>query len=169
MPSNADIAGYFEAHRSRVYRWAFGLCRRHEDAADVVQEAFRRMLETRPMLPTEAAVVGWLRRVTQRLVIDRWRAEGSRRERENTDHAAAGTSGFIDADAGTALRQAMFELSDQQRLVVLCKFYDDMTFEQVGRELGISTPTAKTHYLRALAALRDRLQPAMAGADHHDL
>ena len=32
----ADVAECFEAHRARVYRWAYGLCARHEDALDVV-------------------------------------------------------------------------------------------------------------------------------------
>ena len=51
MPT--DVAALFETHRARVYRWARAMCGRHDDALDVVQEVFLRMLKRPPELPTK--------------------------------------------------------------------------------------------------------------------
>jgi RNA polymerase sigma-70 factor (ECF subfamily) len=152
----ADISACFEAHRARVYRWAYGLCRRHDDAADIVQDTFSRLLETRPTFPNEAAMVAWLRRVAERIVVDRWRRKASRPRIAGAVQTATDAE-TADDETRRAVRDALQQISPQQRLVVMAKFYDDLTFEQAAAELGISVPTAKTHYLRALAALRDRL------------
>ncbi len=157
MPT--DVAAHFEAHRARVYRWAYALCGRHEDALDVVQEVFLRMLKRPPELLSIAAGLAWLRRVTSRVVIDRWRAESSRDavRREHLPHAAAEESPES-RELAERLRAAIETLSEQQRLVLMAKTYDRETFQQIADELGIAVPTAKTHYLRALSAVRARLE-----------
>jgi len=53
---------------------------------------------------------------------------------------------------------ALDRLSDVQRSVIVAKVYDDMTFAQVAEELGLAVSTVKTHYLRAVGTVRDRLQ-----------
>jgi RNA polymerase sigma-70 factor (ECF subfamily) len=157
MPT--DVAAHFEAHRARVYRWAYALCGRHEDALDVVQEVFLRMLKRPPELPSIAAGLAWLRRVTSRVVIDRWRAESSRDavRREQVPRVAAEESAES-RELAERLRAAIETLSEQQRLVLMAKTYDRETFQQIADELGIAVPTAKTHYLRALSAVRTRLE-----------
>ena len=150
------MAACFEAHRARVYGWAYGLCRRHDDAADVVQDTFARLIESRPALPNQAATVAWLRRVAERIVVDRWRRAAARPRISEALPAGIDPEN-ADEETRRAVREALQSLSPQQRLVILARFYDDLTFEQTAAELGISVPTAKTHYLRALAALRDRL------------
>jgi RNA polymerase sigma-70 factor (ECF subfamily) len=157
MPT--DVAALFETHRARVYRWAYAMCGRHDDALDVVQEVFLRMLKRPPELPTVANAVSWLRQVTARVVIDRWRAESSRgaatRDYLPPAHAQESPES---RELAEQLRSAIETLSEQQRLVMMARTYDRMTFRQVADELGIAVPTAKTHYLRALSAIRARLK-----------
>ena len=157
MPT--EVAAHFEAHRARVYRWAYAMCGRHEDALDIVQEVFLRMLRRPPELPNIAAAVGWLRQVTARVVIDRWRAESSRgaARHEFSPDRSAGES-VESHELVECLRAAIGTLSEQQRLVLMAKTYDRMTFQQIAHEFGIAVPTAKTHYLRALSAVRARLK-----------
>jgi RNA polymerase sigma-70 factor (ECF subfamily) len=157
MPS--DVEAHFRAHRGRVYRWAYAMCARHEEALDVVQEVFLRMLRQPPVLPNVPATIAWLRRVTARVMIDRWRAEASRSAmrrhvelREHTEETPE------TRELTEQLRAAIGGLSEQQRLVLMAKTYDRMTFAQIADELGIAVPTAKTHYLRALSAVRGRLK-----------
>lgn len=153
-----DVAAHFEAHRARVYRWAHAMCGRHEDALDVVQEVFLRMLKRPPDLPSIASGAAWLRRVTARIVIDRWRADLSREalQRRHLPRAAAEESAESH-ELAERLRAAIETLSEQQRLVLMAKTYDRETFQQIADELGIAVSTAKTHYLRALSAVRARL------------
>ena len=156
---SSDVEACFRAHRGRVYRWAYGLCARHDEALDVVQEVFLRMLRQPPTLPSLPATVAWLRRVTARVVIDRWRAESSRgqaRQRYVAPETEEQTP--EQRELVEQLRAALESLSEQQRLVLIAKTYDQLTFAQIAAELGIAVPTTKTHYLRALAAVRQQLR-----------
>jgi RNA polymerase sigma-70 factor (ECF subfamily) len=155
----ADIAACFETYRARVYRWAYALCGQHEDALDVVQEVFLRMWRRPPELASGSATVAWLRRVTSRVVIDLWRAQASRTAAARRYGSPRGPQETPDAgDLVERLRTAIESLSEQQRLVLMAKMYDRQTFRQIADELGIAVPTAKTHYLRALTAVRERLK-----------
>ncbi|MFQ5806429.1 MAG: RNA polymerase sigma factor [Phycisphaerae bacterium] len=155
----ADVEAYFRAYRARVYRWAYALCGRHEDALDVVQEVFLRMVRRPPELSVASAAVAWLRQVTSRVVIDRWRAEATRAATQQKYVLHAGPQETPDSrELADRVRAALETLSEQQRLVLMAKTYDRMTFQQIADELGIAVPTAKTHYLRALSAVRARLK-----------
>jgi RNA polymerase sigma-70 factor (ECF subfamily) len=159
---STDVAACFNAHRARVYRWAYALCGRHEDARDVVQEVFLRMLKRPPELPAAAAAVSWLRQVTSRVVIDRWRAESSRQTARREYVVPATSEQAVETyELVERVRAALQTLSEQQRLVVMAKTYDGMTFRQIADELGIAVPTVKTHYVRALSAVRVRLNIAV--------
>lgn len=153
-----DVATQFEAHRGRVYRWAMMLCGRHDDALDVVQDVFLRMLRRPPVRESVPAVVAWLRRTTHHAVIDGWRSAKARHEIPAEPPPRIVAEAPADrAEQIERVRAAMATLSDQQRLVLLCKACDEMTFQRIADELEISLSTAKTHYVRALLAIRRRL------------
>lgn len=158
MHVSLDASTCFREYRAAVYRWALGLCGRHEDALDVMQEVFTRLVRTRPELPQPRQALAWLRRTTVRVAIDARRSDKARRARElsirppRTQEPPAETRELLGR-----VRDAIRGLSEQQRLVLLCKVYDDMTLQEIAEELGLALPTVKTHYLRALAAVRQRL------------
>lgn len=150
-----DPESCFLAHRATVYRWAAALGADHSTCHDIVQDAFLRLLRAAPVFETGAAQTGWLRRVTTNLVVDHRRARSRQVLGSAAEHRAA-ASGSKDPDAEAAAR-ALDDLSEMQRLVMTCKLCDNLTFAQVADELGLAVPTVKTHYLRALSAIRDRL------------
>lgn len=51
----------------------------------------------------------------------------------------------------------MQSLTEMQRLVLVAKAVEELTFAALADDLGISIPTAKTHYRRAIDAVRLRL------------
>lgn len=144
----------FIAHRSTVCRWACTLGADPQVAPDIVQEVFLRMLKSAPTFASAGAQLGWLRRVTANLVIDHRRA--ARPAMRLTGEVPQTERVPIGADAAVATA-AMDQLSEMQRLVLVAKLADNLTFAQIAAELGVAVPTVKTHYLRALGAIRDRL------------
>jgi RNA polymerase sigma-70 factor (ECF subfamily) len=161
-----DPSTCFREYRAVVYRWALGLCGRHEDALDVVQEVFTRLVRTRPELPQPRQALAWLRRTTARVAIDAWRSSTARRERELSSRAPRSSEPSAEIrEQLEHVRAAIGELSEQQRLVLLSKVYDNATFQEIAEELGLALSTVKTHYLRALSSVRERLSEApQAGA-----
>lgn len=52
------------------------------------------------------------------------------------------------------LRRALGRLSQQQRLLLVLRYYLDLPLEEVGKVVGISTKAAKSRVHRALVRLR---------------
>lgn len=144
----------FIAHRARVYRWAGAHGLAHDRCLDVVQETFARLLRNPPAFPSEAAQLGWLRRIAVNLAIDTGRAARAPSALRIVHPPDRGPP--LDEEERTRLREAMAGLSEMQRLVLVMKTVDGLSFAEIAAELALATPTAKTHYLRALEAIRRR-------------
>lgn len=168
VATHMNVAECYKTHAARVYRWAHGFCGCHAEAADVVQDVFSRAVRKPPLLASGYAAIGWLRRATESVIIDRWRAAEARPRLVREDGANAPADHVTDAttamtpEARAAIRSALLHLSEQQRLVLMAKFYEGLTFAEIAAELGVSVSTAKTHYIRALETLRPCLRPIIA-------
>ena len=63
------------------------------------------------------------------------------------------------------VRQALSELTAQQRLIFLLKHCEGMTYEEISESVGCSTGTAKKSVSRAIAKLRTRLDVAAGNTE----
>jgi len=159
-------SGGFEQYAGQVYGWAYRFLGRHHDALDVVQDVFLRWdqqcSQARPLQPR-----GWLRRVTLNRAIDvsRKRQTGADSMTPMMKMPTADEAAVEPLDRAT-LRQdiaaALDRLTDIQRSVLVAKVYDEMTFAEIATEMSVAVSTVKTHYLRAVQAVRDRLRPRWA-------
>ena len=61
-------------------------------------------------------------------------------------------------EAESALLSALNRLADHHRHVVLWHHRERLTFEEIGRRLGISADAARKHWERALKSLRSELK-----------
>ncbi len=156
-----STSNVYELYAAQVYGWAYRFLGRHHDALDVVQDVFLKWM-AQCTRGTPDRPRGWLRRVTVNRAIDVAR---QRRETPEADIQVADRDG----DEQTLVRNdrevlredvstAMQRLPEMQRAVLVAKAYDELTFAQVADELDIAVSTAKTHFLRALTAMRDRLR-----------
>jgi len=164
-----DSPPVFDTFAQDVYAWAYRLLGRHHDALDVVQDVFlkwtRQCADRPPDHPR-----GWLRRVTLNDVLDRRRAThstvtlGSLDEPAPASPRATGNTeprradSLDTADLRHDIAAALERVSELQRGVLIAKVFDDLTFATIAEEMDVSISTVKTHYLRAVRALRDRLQ-----------
>ncbi|MBI5368551.1 MAG: RNA polymerase sigma factor [Planctomycetes bacterium] len=164
----------------RIYGWAYRLLQNHHDAQDAVQDVLVSSL-THAVPAGEGQRVAWLRRVTINRCIDRLRARragitvyaADPADATPARTAAAGdrVAGCTATAAGAAeaaerrerIATALTVLSAAQRAVLVAKVYDAETFEEIARAQGISAGSAKTHYVRALRKLRERLAAESGG------
>ncbi|MCH9002370.1 MAG: sigma-70 family RNA polymerase sigma factor [Planctomycetes bacterium] len=156
-----STSNVYELYARQVYGWAYRFLGRHHDALDVVQDVFLKWM-TQCARGTPDHPRGWLRRVTVNRAIDVAR---QRRETPEADIQVVDRDGGEQAlvrDDREVLREdvstAMQRLPEMQRAVLVAKVYDELTFAQVADELDIAVSTAKTHFLRALTAMRERLR-----------
>ena len=161
----SSSSGGFEQYGGQVYAWAYRFLGRHHDALDVVQDVFLRWdqqcTQARPLQPR-----GWLRRVTLNRAIDVSRKRGVAWSSDSLAMFAAVDDAKVEPLDRVTLRQdiaaALDRLTEIQRGVLVAKVYDEMTFAEIATELSLAISTVKTHYLRAVQAVRDRLRPRWA-------
>jgi len=162
MPTATNPNGNdFAAHASQVYAWAYRILGQHHDALDVVQDVFirwdRQCQTTEPMQSR-----AWLRRVTINRAIDFRRQ--ARPVVSLDAHGDAPTSVVAEQRDNVdetlvrdQLLTAMDRLSEMQRLVLIAKTFDELTFAEIARDMQSSVSTVKTHYVRALRGVREGL------------
>jgi RNA polymerase sigma-70 factor (ECF subfamily) len=148
----------FEAHRRDVYRWALRIVGRHQDALDVVQDVGLRWLDRTRTGPPLEHPRSWLRTVTVHRAIDLVRARGRTNECPSPEARCPAAGETERGEVRAAVAGALASLTDAQRIVLVAKARDQATFAEIAAGLGVSVPTAKTHYLRAIRAMRDRLE-----------
>jgi RNA polymerase sigma factor (sigma-70 family) len=144
-----------------AYRLALVMLRSHDAAEDAVQEAmfkawrsFGRFRAGGEMKPWLLAIVANECRRQRR---SRWWSV-IRSERMSEAEGQAGP----DADSHSAdLRRALYRLPDDQRVVLVLRYYLDLSFDEVAATLKISTTAAKSRTYRALERLR--LSPEVLG------
>jgi RNA polymerase sigma-70 factor (sigma-E family) len=125
-------------------------------AEDVYQETMHK-LSTR--WSKVDSPLGFCRRVMRNIVIDRAREQRRRpRELELHQRFDSGDPRSGDPVAAVELRPALFSALDtltaQQRTVVVLRYFDDRSENEVAAILGVSTGTVKSTASRAMAKLR---------------
>jgi RNA polymerase sigma factor (sigma-70 family) len=154
------LASVLEQFRPRIYRWARLILGHHHDAQDVAQEVLLRLVRVAGTASEPTNPEAWLRRVTYNAAIDRTRC---RRASALPDEIRLRPVGKPVAArlAHSELRQqivsALAELTEQQRLVLCAKVFDELSFAQIAEQMELAAPTVKTHYLRAVRMLRSLL------------
>lgn len=130
-----------------------------EAADDCVQEALVE-LARQPEQPEH--VVAWLYRVVKHRALNA--ARGARRRKERETKAMAGRligaerpAAFDRLDV-IAVTEALAQLADEERELVVMRIWGSLTFDEIAAALSISTATAFRHFERALAKLRDLLE-----------
>src|SRR2546423_5747317 len=148
-----------------AYRVARGVLRNTADAEDVAQEARLRAYRQFDRLRDRSRFRAWLVRIAFRLALDRLRS-GKRRELRDTlwsqPEQQLPTATAEDLAASNEfqahLENALAELPEKLRLVLLLAAMEGHTIEEIAGMLGISTGTVKSRIFYARKQLAEKLR-----------
>jgi len=151
-----------EALYFRHRDWVFGVALRHsgneQDALDVLQQTFIYFFGKFPGFELRAQLKTFLYPVARNLALDL-----IRKRRPSTpieEHAETLPAPEV-RDAGRerrALAEFVARLPEDQREVILLRFADGMSLEEIARALQIPLGTVKSRLHHALAALRRQVR-----------
>ena len=170
---DGDEAALAEAYRRHApLIRALALRRTGSDGAadDAVQEVFIRAWRYRSgYQPERSSLAGWLVGITRNVASDqvsaRLREEdalgGAAREPQRT----SGSDGDPDHVADRVVLEAeLHRLGDPQAEILRLAFHDDLTHQQIARQLRLPLGTVKSHIRRGLIQLRQRLEASDAAS-----
>lgn len=145
-----------------AYRLAYGMVRSREEAADVVQEATLSAWRHRRSFRSGADVRPWFLTIVanqcRRTIRQRWWSVLTRPDLAvvAVDHAVARV------DESERIRQGLRRLGHSDRLILVLRYYLDLSVSDAAATLGISPAAARVRAHRALARLR-----TVIGAEEH--
>ncbi len=158
------VDAFAEWARQRMpgsYRLAVAILRDEALAQDAIQDAVLRGWVGWPRLRDRSRLNAWLDRIVVQCCRDRLRksARHSRVVRElNLASGEPRPDPRVDA-----LRRAMLRLSPDHRIVVVLRYFDDLSIQEIARRLGRREGTIKSRLHYALRALRAAYDAADRG------
>ena len=164
----AAFAGLFDAHRDGVHAFLLARTADAETARDLLQDTFLRLwrrLDEVAVLD-EGRQRAWLVTVARNLVIDRYRADATRRatlaavahETHHAAHQADAVDQLAARDDLAVLDAAIAALPDDEREVLTMTVVAGMTSRQVGEALDLPAGTVRYRLHRARTRLAERLE-----------
>ena len=126
------------------------------DAEDAAAEALARAMRSWDRVRRLPYRDAWIMRDAANVAIDR-----ARRPKHSSAVPDMGVQdGTDDVVQRMGLAAAMATLSKRQREVLSLRYLADLSEAEVACSLGISVNSVKTHTLRGVAAMRERLGPS---------
>lgn len=161
----------FERHREAAYRVALRVAGRHEDALDVVQDAFIKAFDRLGEFQREAKFRTWLLRIATNRALDLLRSrkvrlavsiDGGRDDErgpvlpDDADQTHVGRE-IEDRELADRLNSAIESLPPDQRAVFALYASGDMTYGQIAEVLGTPIGTVMSRLYHARKKLHGML------------
>ncbi len=163
-------------YQDRLYNAILRMCGDRDQAADLCQEAFVKVLERLDTFRGNSQFYTWLFRIAVNLTISRRRRDGRVRftslssDVELGDGQAAALAGHgaparqtdparqvMDSELMRRVLEAMETLEDEFRVVVVLRDIEGMDYDQIASVLSAPVGTVKSRLHRARLMLREKL------------
>jgi RNA polymerase sigma-70 factor (ECF subfamily) len=152
------LSRLYDRYSGLVNGLALRILRDAADAEDVVQDVFVQAWRQADRFdPTRGSPEAWICTLARTRALDRLRRRVSRRE--EPAEAAPGTTATPRNVEVLAVRQALEDLSVNQRRALELAYYEGLTQSEIAERLGEPLGTIKTRIRTAMIRLRDALGP----------
>lgn len=153
----------FEAHKDRVYSMALRYSGDRALAMDIAQESFLKVLGSIHEFRSEACFQSWLYRIVVNTCLDHQRrgrrmlpflgelVEAVRAPGETVLHR------LMRAEVEDDVQRIVARLAPEQRVVVVLRYTEGLSYEQIAQILGCSPGTVASRLNRAHKVLERRL------------
>lgn len=171
---SAGDSGAFEQLVERHQRLVIGTVGRmlgnNFDAEDIAQQVFVRVWKSAKRYVPRAKFTTWLLKITRNLVFNELRRrarhpqvplQGESEEEERPirdENAVAPDASLLEQELQKAIDAAIADLPETQRLAVILRRYEELSYEEIAETLDQSVSAVKSLLFRARTELRESLQ-----------
>jgi RNA polymerase sigma-70 factor, ECF subfamily len=170
MEAFAELVG---RHQRQVTALAYRYLGNAAEAEDLAQEAFLRVFRFRARYEPRAKFSTWLHRIVVNVCLNTIRARKSRplaprgggldgdaAVPERADHDAPHPGARLEQqEMAEHVKRAVDSLPESQRLAILMNKYQDMSYQEIGDAMGLTTMAVKSLLTRARVNIRNKLTP----------
>ena len=163
-----------ERHQRLVIGTVGRMLGTNSDAEDIAQQVFVRVWRNAKRYVPRAKFTTWLLKITRNLVFNELRrrsrhpqvplhGESEAEERPLKDeHAAAPDAALLDEELQKAVDAAIAQLPETQRMAVILRRYEELSYEEIAESLDESVSAVKSLLFRARTELRTTLARYLA-------
>jgi RNA polymerase sigma-70 factor (ECF subfamily) len=177
LVSGGDTAAFeilVERHQRLVIGTVAKMLGNNSDVEDIAQHVFVRVWKSAKRYVPRAKFTTWLLKITRNLVFNEMRRqrrhshvplqlEAGEEERPIKDeHAASPDAALLEQELQGAIDAAIARLPESQRMAVILRRYEELSYEQIAEVLDQSVPAVKSLLFRARTELRARLRQYLA-------
>lgn len=158
-----------ESHQRLVVGTVTRMLGNNSDAEDIAQQVFVRVWKSAKRYVPRAKFTTWLLKITRNLVFNELRrrsrhaqvplqSETEEEERPIRDeHAVAPDASLLEQELQKAIDAAIADLPEAQRLAVILRRYEELSYEEIAETLDQSVSAVKSLLFRARTELRTSL------------
>ena len=173
LVSRGDTAAFeelIERHQALVTGTVARMLGSNSDVEDIAQQVFIRVWKSAGRYVARAKFTTWLLKITRNLVFNELRRTkrhaqvslqpeaGAEEIPLEDDKARAPDASLLERELQQAIERAIGQLPESQRMALMLRRYEEMSYEQIGEILDLSVPAVKSVLFRARTELRERLQ-----------
>lgn len=178
LVSAGDMAAFeqlVEKHQTLVAGTAARMLGSNSEVEDVAQQVFLRVWKSASRYVPRAKFTTWLLKITRNLVFNEMRrrkrhaavplqteVEGEELQLKD-ERGQIPDAALLESELEGAIEAAIAELPESQRLAVVLRRYEELSYEQIAEVLEQSVPAVKSLLFRARTELRQRLRAYLAG------
>lgn len=159
-----------ERHQALVAGTVARMLSSNSDAEDIAQQVFVRVWKSAARYVPRAKFTTWLLKITRNLVFNEMRRakrhprvpvqiEPESEEMPLKDEATATPDAtLLQAELQSAIETAITLLPETQRMALVLRRYEELSYEEISDVLDLSVPAVKSLLFRARTELRERLR-----------
>jgi len=157
-PSALDLI--WDLYASDLLGYLVGILCSRNDAKDALQDVFVTISKKRTAVSNAKQLKPYLFRMSRNVALNRIKSD----KRRHDKHLAAPQWLELNEEGGTRdertdqIEAALVELPENQRSVVIMKFYREISFREIGEILKLPENTAASRYRYGMAKLKQLLQ-----------
>jgi RNA polymerase sigma-70 factor (ECF subfamily) len=169
MTNAESFEAFVRRYQDMVFATAVRLLGNPADAEDAAQTVFLRAFEHYGQLAGNPAAGGWLKTTARNVCLNhlsryraRWRffseidpdRETGERYEDGLESRVSRAIEDEDVDRSERLERAIHHLPDAQRVPLVLFHFEELSYDEIARTLGVSLAKVKTDIHRARQALR---------------
>jgi RNA polymerase sigma-70 factor (ECF subfamily) len=159
-----------ERHQALVAGTVARMLGSNSDVEDIAQQVFIRVWRSAGRYVARAKFTTWLLKITRNLVFNEMRRakrhphlpmqlEPEAEEMPLKDEVTATPDAtFLQGELQTEIEKAIMLLPDTQRMALILRRYEELSYEEIAGVLDLSVPAVKSLLFRARTELRERLK-----------
>jgi len=158
-----------ERHQALVAGTAARMLGSNSDVEDIAQQVFIRVWKSARRYVPRAKFTTWLLKITRNLVFNELRRAKRRAHvplqsepgaeeiplKDETNPAP--DASLLEEELQRAIEEAIMQLPESQRMALVLRRYEQLSYEQIAEVLDLSVPAVKSVLFRARTELRSRL------------